>query len=137
MYVHRTQLRVRYADTDQMGYVYYGNYSAYYEVARVESLRNLGYAYKDLEAQGVMMPVLENHSKFLMPAKYDELLTIEVTLAKMPGVKIEFFYRIFNEEQQLIHTGNTLLAFVRTDNGKPCRPPQIMLDLFKHFFDEK
>jgi len=136
MYVHSTQLRVRYADTDQMGYVYYGNYSAYYEVARVESLRNLGYAYKDLEAQGVMMPVLENHSKFLIPAKYDELLTIEVTLAKMPSVKIEFFYQIFNEQKQLIHTGSTLLAFVRTDNGRPCRPPQIMLDLFKPFFDE-
>ena len=83
------------------------------------------------------MPVLENHSKFLLPAKYDELLTIEVTLPKLPGVKIEFFYRIFNEQEELIHTGSTLLAFVRTDNGRPCRPPQIMLDLFKPFFNEE
>lgn len=137
MYVHSTKLRVRYADTDQMGYVYYGNYGAYYEVARVESLRHLGYAYKDLEAQGIMMPVLENHSRFIYPAKYDELLRIEVTMKQLPSVRIRFFYRIFNEQEQLIHTGETLLAFVKIESGKPCRPPQVMLDLFKPFFDEE
>lgn len=136
MFIHNTQLRVRYADTDQMGYVYYGNYAAYYEVARVESLRHLGFAYKDLESQGVMMPVLENCSKFIQPAKYDELLTIEVTLKQLPSVRIRFFYRIFNEENTLIHTGETLLAFVRVDDGRPCRPPRVMIDLFNPFFDE-
>jgi acyl-CoA thioester hydrolase len=136
MFVFNTQIRVRYADTDQMGYVYYGNYGAYYEVARVESLRHLGYAYKDLEALGVMMPVLENFSKFIRPALYDELLRIEVTLKEPPGVRIQFFYKIFNEEDQLIHTGNTLLAFVSMDSGKPCRPPKVLTDLFRPYFDE-
>lgn len=136
MFVFNTQLRVRYADTDQMGYAYYGNYGAYYEVARVESLRYLGYSYRELEAQGIMMPVLENHSQFLRPAMYDELLRIEVTLPQPPGVRIQFFYKIFNEQDQLIHTGNTLLAFVRKDSGRPCRPPKILQDLFSPFFYE-
>ncbi len=136
MFLFNTQLRVRYADTDQMGYVYYGNYAAYYEVARVESLRHLGYAYRDLEHQGIMMPVLENHSRFLKPAKYDELLRIEVTMKEPPSVRIQFFYNIFNEEDELIHMGNTLLAFVKMDSGRPCRPPKILLELFKPFFDE-
>lgn len=136
MFVFTTQLRVRYADTDQMGYAYYGNYGAYYEVARVESLRHLGYAYKNLEAQGVMMPVLENHSKFIRPALYDELLRIEVTLKQLPTVRIQFYYRIFNEQDELIHTGNTLLAFVKVASGKPCRPPEILLELIRPFFNE-
>jgi len=136
MFEFSTQLRVRYADTDQMGYVYYGNYGAYYEVARVESLRYLGYTYKDLEARGVMMPVLENYSRFILPAKYDELLRIDVTLKELPAVRIQFFYEIFNEQDQLINTGNTLLAFVNRESGKPCRPPRILLELFSPFFNE-
>ena len=136
MFVFNTQLRVRYADTDQMGYVYYGNYGAYYEVARVESLRHLGYSYRELERQGIMMPVLENHSRFLRPAKYDELLRIEVSMKEPPGVRIQFFYQIFNEEDKLIHTGDTLLAFVNMKTEKPCRPPKILLELFNPFFDE-
>jgi acyl-CoA thioester hydrolase len=136
MFEFSTQLRVRYADTDQMGYVYYGNYGAYYEVARVESLRHLGYSYKDLEARGIMMPVLENYSRFMLPAKYDELLRIDVTLKELPTVRIQFFYKIFNEQDQLINTGNTLLAFVNRESGRPCRPPGILLELFTPFFDE-
>ena len=136
MFVFNTQLRVRYADTDQMGYVYYGNYGAYYEVARVESLRHLGFTYKDLEAQGIILPVLENYSKFILPAKYDELLRIEVTLKEIPAVRIQFHYRIFNEQDQLIHTGKTLLAFVNKETGRPCRPPETLLDLYRPFFNE-
>ena len=136
MFVFNTQLRVRYADTDQMGYAYYGNYAAYYEVARVESLRHLGFAYKELEAQGIMLPVLENYSKFILPAKYDELLRIEVTLKEIPAVRIQFHYRIFNEKDQLIHTGKTLLAFVNIKSGRPCRPPEPLLDLYRPFFNE-
>jgi len=136
MFVFNTTLRVRYADTDQMGYAYYGNYGAYYEVARVESLRHLGFAYKDLEAQGIMLPVLENYSKFIRPAKYDELLRIEVKLEELPAVRIRFHYRIFNEQEELIHTGWTLLAFVNKHTGKPCRPPEALLDLYRPYFDE-
>ena len=120
-----------------MGYVYYGNYATYYEVARVESLRSLGFAYKELEKQGVMMPVLENSSKFIMPAMYDELLNIKVIIRQAPTVRITFEYEITNEANELIHTGRTLLAFVRVDNGRPCRPPQIMQQLMKPYFNER
>lgn len=134
MFSHRTQVRVRYAETDQMGYVYYGNYSTYYEVARVESLRSLGFAYKELENQGIMMPVLENHSTFLHPAKYDELLTIEVAIKKPPTVRIGFYYDVYDEVERLIHQGETQLAFVNMTTGKPCRPPDVMMQLLNPYF---
>ncbi|SHN22317.1 acyl-CoA thioester hydrolase [Cyclobacterium lianum] len=135
MFTHEHQLRVRYAETDQMGYVYYGNYAAYYEVARVEALRNIGFSYKEMEANGIMMPVLENHSRFLLPGKYDELLTIRVILKDMPGVRIRFHYEIYSEDGELIHTGETLLTFLKTDNHKPCRPPQKFMALIRPYFE--
>src|SRR3954464_3813730 len=102
MYISETQIRVRYGETDQMRYVYYGNYALYYEVARVESLRQLGLTYRELEETGVMLPVIENKSKYLAVAKYDDLLTIVTTLREKPGVKIKFEYEIFNESGKLI-----------------------------------
>ena len=134
MYDHQIKIRVRYGETDQMGYVYYGNYAMYYEVARVESLRNLGFAYKDLEADGIMLPVLENHSYFIAAAKYDDLLTIKLTVPEKPGVKIGFRYEITNENDILINKGSTILAFVNMKTGKPCRPPEVMQKLFNPFF---
>jgi acyl-CoA thioester hydrolase len=136
MYQSETSVRVRYGETDQMAYVYYGNYAMYYEVARVESLRRLGVTYKELEASGVMMPVLENHSKFLAPGRYDELLRIVVTIREMPSVKIRFQYDIYNEENKLIHQGETLLAFVDTKSGRPCRPPAMMVNVLQPFFKQ-
>ncbi|MDX1629998.1 MAG: thioesterase family protein, partial [Fulvivirga sp.] len=130
----QTEVRVRYADTDQMGYVYYGNYAAYFEIARVESLRSLGLTYKELEDAGVMMPVLENYSKFLAPATYDELLKIKTSIREKPGVKITFHYEIFNESDRLIHQGRTLLAFVNMKTGRPCRPPEVMTKLLNPYF---
>jgi acyl-CoA thioester hydrolase len=134
MYVSETSIRVRYGETDQMGYVYYGNYAMYYEVARVESLRQLGMTYKELEAMGVMMPVLENHSKFIEPARYDDLLRIVTTLREKPGVKIKFEYEIFNGENKLIHTGETLLVFINMKTTRPCRPPEEMQRVLEPFF---
>ena len=134
MYQSETSVRVRYGETDQMAYVYYGIYAMYYEVARVESLRKLGVTYKELEANGVMMPVLENHSKFLMAARYDELLRIVTTIRQMPTVKIKFEYEIFNEENKLIHQGETMLAFVDQKSGRPCRPPEVMTKVLGPFF---
>lgn len=107
-----------------MRYVYYGVYAMYYEVARVEALRQLGLTYKELEAMGVIMPVLENHSEFLAPALYDELLRIVVSVPEKPGVRITFHYEIFNQAGKLIHRGRTLLAFVNQQTGRPCRPPE-------------
>lgn len=134
MYTSQFQIRVRYADTDQMGYVYYGNYATFYEIGRVESLRQLGLTYKSLEESGVMMPVLENHSKFFAPARYDELLTIETTLIEMPAVRITFFYKIFNEQKNLIHEGETKLAFIDMKTNRPCRMPKIMADVLQPYF---
>jgi acyl-CoA thioester hydrolase len=134
MYISETHIRVRYGETDQMGYVYYGNYAMYYEVGRVDSLRQLGLTYKELEEMGVMMPVLENHSKFLSAALYDDLLTVRTTIREKPGVRIRFEYEIFNGQQKLIHQGETHLAFVDKKSGKPCRPPEIFQKLLAPYF---
>ena len=128
------EIRVRYGETDQMGYVYYGNYANYYETARVESLRSLGFIYKELEENGIMLPVLENHSKFIGPARYDELLTIRTTIPEMPGVRIRFEYEIFNHKNELINTGWTRLVFVSIENGNPVRPPEEILKLLSPFY---
>jgi acyl-CoA thioester hydrolase len=134
MYRSETMVRVRYGETDQMGFVYYGYYAMYYEVARVESLRQLGLTYKELEDGGVMMPVLENKSKYLSPALYDDELRIVTTLKEKPSVKITFHYEIFNGAGKLIHEGETLLAFVNKNTGKPCRPPEHFQNVLKPFF---
>lgn len=136
MYVSETTIRVRYGETDQMGYVYYGHYAMYYEVARVESLRQLGMTYKELEEMGVMMPVVENHSKYIAPARYDDLLRIVTTLREKPGVRIRFQYEIFNQRNELLHQGETLLVFIDKNTNRPCRPPRRMMDvLAPHFKD--
>src|SRR5688572_29427719 len=119
MYVSETTIRVRYGETDQMGYVYYGNYAMYYEVGRVESLRQLGLTYKSLEEMGIMMPVLENHSRYKMPARYDELLTVRTTIKEMPGTRITFFYEICNEEKGLVNEGETQLVFIDMKTNRP------------------
>jgi acyl-CoA thioester hydrolase len=137
MYQSETSIRVRYGETDQMAYVYYGNYAMYYEVARVESLRQLGVTYKELEASGTMMPVLENRSKFLGPARYDELLRIVTTIREKPGVKIKFEYEIFNEQNKLINQGETLLAFVDRKTGRPVRTPEMMTRVLGPFFSNE
>ncbi len=134
MYQSETSIRVRYAETDQMAYVYYGNYAMYYEVGRVESLRQLGVTYKELEASGVMMPVLENHSKYFAAARYDELLRIVTIIRDKPTVKIKFEYQIYNEQHKLINEGETLLAFVDRESGRPCRPPEMMTRVLEPFF---
>lgn len=134
MYQSETSVRVRYGETDQMGYVYYGFYAMYYEVARVESMRQLGLSYKDVEAMGVMMPVLENHSKYMAPARYDEVLRIVTTIREKPTIKIRFEYEIFNEENKLINRGETLLVFVDKKTNRPCRPPEAMENLLEPFF---
>jgi acyl-CoA thioester hydrolase len=119
-----------------MGYVYYGYYAMYYEVARVESLRRLGITYREIEEMGVIMPVLENKSRYLAPGRYDELLTIVTTIKEKPGVRIRFDYQIFNEEKKLINEGETLLAFVDKKSNRPCRPPLAMQTVLEPYFNE-
>lgn len=134
MYSSETTVRVRYAETDQMGYVYYGNYAMYYEVGRVESLRQLGLTYKALEGMGIMMPVLENHSRYKAPARYDELLTVRTTIKELPGVRITFYYEIFNEEKKLVNEGQTQLVFIDMKSNRPCKAPEAMLQVLSPFF---
>lgn len=135
MFCQEIQLRVRYADTDQMGYAYYGNYAMYYEVARTEVFRSLGLPYKETEAMGFLMPVLENHSYYHAPAYYDDLLTIKVMIKEVPMVKIRFHYEFYNPAKELIHTGDTLLVFLRSDTRKPCRIPPAFLEKIKPYFE--
>ncbi|TAD99472.1 MAG: acyl-CoA thioesterase [Bacteroidetes bacterium] len=136
MYSLDVQFRVSYANTDQMGYMHNGSYVLYYEIARTEILRNLGYSYKKLEENGLMLPVLENHSKYLLPATYDEMITIRVFCREIPLVKWVIEYEFFNEQKQLIHTGSTVLVFIDKQSRKPCRAPQDILDLVKPYFEK-
>lgn len=135
MFQNATKLRVRYGETDQMGYMYYGNYAEFFEVGRVEMLRSLGLTYSGMEASGIMMPVLEMKCKYLKPARYDEEITINVIMDKMPGVKIHFRYELFNERNELIHIGETLLAFINMKTNRPCLPPTDFLEKLKPFFE--
>ena len=135
MFEHTTKLRVRYGETDQMGYMYYGNYAEFYEVGRVEMLRSLGMTYRSMEESGVMMPVLEMKCKYLKPARYDEEIRIRVMMDKMPGVKIHFRYELYNEQDELIHIGETLLVFVNMQTTRPCMPPTDFMERLKPFFE--
>ena len=135
MFEFTTQLRVRYGETDQMGYVYYGNYAEFYEVARVEMLRTLGTSYKLMEASGVMMPVVELHCKYLKPALYDQIITIKVVLDEMPRAGMRFKYMLYNEDNELINTGETLLVFVKMDTNKICFIPKELAAKIKPYFE--
>jgi acyl-CoA thioester hydrolase len=134
---HEVQIRVRYAETDKMGYVYYGNYATYLEVARVETFRHIGFSYKELEDAGTMMPVLEYKNKFLKPARYDDMLLIKVYIKNKPSARILFEYEIFNQEGVLLSIAETTLVFVNSQSGKPCLPPKLFEELTASYFDEK
>jgi acyl-CoA thioester hydrolase len=129
------ELRVRYAETDQMAYVYYGNYASYFEVGRVETFRKIGFSYKELEQAGVMMPVLEYKTKYLKPAKYDDLLTIKVWVKEKPGVRIRFEYEVYNEQNVLLTLAETTLVFVNSETGKPCFLPEKFQNIINPYFE--
>jgi acyl-CoA thioester hydrolase len=117
-----------------MGFVYHGHYTTFYEVGRVEALRALGCYYGEVEAQGIIMPVLECASKFLLPARYDERLSIRTSITAMPAVRIYFSYEIENEAGQLIHAGTTTLAFLKKEGLRPCRVPEALRQALEPFF---
>tara|TARA_R110002072_G_scaffold133115_3_gene273565 strand:- start:1280 stop:1678 length:399 start_codon:yes stop_codon:yes gene_type:complete len=122
-----TKTRVRYSETDQMGVVYHGNYAQYFELGRTEWLRKLGVTYKDMENSGIMLPVISLSCKFIKSAIYDDILTINTFLIKKPMVKIEFDYTITNQNDELICTGNSVLAFMNMETQKPTRCPDYLL----------
>lgn len=118
-----------------MGYVYYGNYAEYYEVARVEMLRSLGMDYAAMESSGVMMPVLELNCKYIKPALYDQEITIKTTIQDLPGVRIHFKYELFNQAEELINIGTTTLVFVDMAKNRPCLPPENFMEKLSIFFN--
>ncbi|EIW92749.1 GTP cyclohydrolase I (GTP-CH-I) [Capnocytophaga ochracea] len=124
-------LRTRYAETDQMGVVYYGNYPQYLELGRVEWLRSIGFTYKAMEEEGIMMPVVSLQIQYKKPALYDELITIRTKLKELPSTKIEFDYEILNEKGELLSTANTVLVFVDARTFRPVRCPEKVLKLIK------
>jgi acyl-CoA thioester hydrolase len=132
---HTFKKRVRYGETDQMGFMYYGNYCLYYEIARAEMIRDFGYSYKELEDDGIQMPIVKVNSKFLRPALYDNLISIETeiqSLDKLPF--ITFLHKFFNEEKILIHKGEVTLVFVDSTTGKRCMPHEKMIQILKDGF---
>lgn len=135
MYESVTQMRVRYAETDQMNVVYYGNYAQYFEVGRVEATRQLGITYKDIEASGVIMPVVELHVRYLRPATYDDLLTVKTVLRELPGNhRIEFFQDVYNEQNQLLCAGRVVLYFLDAATRGKTNIPQTMREKLQPFF---
>ena len=121
-------VRVRYAETDQMGVVYHGNYAQYFEMGRVEWLRNFGVSYKWMEDNGVMLPVVSLEMNYKKPARYDDLLRVKTILKSQTTVKIEFDYEIYNEQNQLLTTGYSMLVFVDMKTGRPIVPPKYVSD---------
>ena len=136
MYVAETQIRVRYAETDQMGVVYHSHYFQYFEVARAECIRDLGFTYADMEKNGIIMPVVEVQCKYLRPALYDDLLTIKTILKQLPeDHKITFYEEVYNEKKELLATGHVLLFFMNAATRKRARLPEALYQKIKPFFD--
>ncbi len=139
MYESQTQIRVRYAETDQMNVVYHGNYAQYFEVGRAEAIRSLGFTYKDLEAMGVIMPIVELTSKFLRPAHYDDLLTIKTILKELPiNHRIEFNQEVYNQHEKLLTIGKVVLYFIDAiTKEKTVMPREWRLAIGPYFDTEK
>ena len=134
MYSFETKLRVRYGETDQMGYVYYGVYAQYYEVGRVELLRSLGVSYKELEEEGFALPVVNFEINYKKAAHYDDELIIRTTIKELPSARITFHYETFNTEMELLNSGKVVLVFVEKKSKKPCFTPEIIMNKLKEKF---
>lgn len=128
MHFNKISFRVRYSETDQMGVVYHGNYAQYLEMGRVEWLRSFGISYKIMEENGIMLPVISLSMNFKKSALYDDLITVETRLKKIPSVKIEFDYKIYNEAKEILVDANTVLAFIDMKKKRPVKCPDYILD---------
>lgn len=132
-----TSIRVRYGETDPMKYVYYGNYAEYFEVARVELFRSLGMSYDEIEKRGIFLPVSEYKIKYLKPALYDQLLEIRTYVRKIPGIRIEFDYEIYNEENVKITEASTTLFFLDSETNKIVKCPDYLMELIEKKWNPK
>ena len=135
MFITETQIRIHYALTDQMGVVYHGHYAQFYEIARTEAIRQIGYTYKDIEAMGIIMPVIDIHSRFLRPAKYDDLITVKTILKELPAHhKIVFHHEIYNQADELLNTGDVTLYFMQAKEMKRCDMPVQLKEVLEKYF---
>lgn len=135
MFVHESKLKVRYVETDQMGIVHHSNYAQYYELARTECFEACsGMTYATMEAEGVMLPILELQSRYLKPAYYNEVLTIKSIVTELPSVRLKVDYEIYNEANELINTGSTTLVFVNKQSRRPCQPPENFMKNVRQYF---
>ncbi len=136
MIVHDTQIRVRYGEVDQMQFLYHAHYVEYFDVARTELIRSVGITNREMEENGIMLPVLNVNINYGTPANYDDLLTIRTYLKKMPGVKITFDYEVIRDEA-ILTTGSVTLAFMDSTTKKAIRPPKELLDKLSPYFKEE
>lgn len=135
MFSSETKIRVRYAETDQMGVVYHSNYFPYFESARAESIRELGFTYADMEKAGVIMPVVDVHCRYLRPARYDDLLTIKTMLKELPvHHKIEFHHEVFNEQKELLAVAKIILYFMEATTMRRTTMPAALLERLQTYF---
>lgn len=134
MISYSTKIRVRYAETDRMGYVYYGNYPTYFEVGRVEWLRALGLSYKEMEDAGTMLPVLNLHVKYIRPAKYDDELTLITRVEQWPNTRLEFHHELLGPTGERLNLATVELVFVNTATGKPTTAPENVLNAMRPYF---
>ncbi len=137
MKVHESKLRVRYGETDQMGYMYYGNYPEFLEVARTELLREAGMTYRSLEEEGIVMPVTELWIKYIRPAKYDEEITIRTHVRKLEGVRIIIASELVNEKKEVITIADVSLTFINSETGRPCSPPDLFAELLQPYLQKE
>jgi acyl-CoA thioester hydrolase len=138
MYAHSTTLRIRYAETDQMDIVYYGNYAQFFEVGRAEWIRELGFTYKKMEEMGIRMPVVEMEARFLRPAHYDDLITIKSILKELPADhSISFFHEVYNEQNKLLTTGKVTLFFIDSHTNKRTQMPEALREKLLPFFQDQ
>ncbi len=138
MYEHSTTVRIRYAETDQMDIVYYGNYAQYFEVGRAESIRELGFTYKKMEEMGIRMPVVAMEARFLRPAHYDDLITIKTILKELPtDHSISFYNEVYNEQNKLLTTGKVTLYFIDSNTGKRTQMPTALYEKLSPFFADQ
>ena len=134
MYCFETKLRVRYAETDQMNFVYYGVYAQYYEVGRVELLRSIGISYKRIEAMGVALPVVSMNVQYKKPIFYDDQIIVKTVVREIPSSRITFFYEILDKDGGLLNSAEVVLAFLNKETGRVCQAPEIMIERLKAFF---
>lgn len=135
MFVHESKVKVRYVETDQMGVVHHSNYAQYYELARTECFEACsGMTYEAMEAEGVMLPILDFQSRFLKPALYNQVLTIKSIVSVLPSIRLKVDYEIHNEANELINTGSTTLVFVNKQSRRPCQPPENFMKNVRQYF---